>query len=230
MCGFLVFLQTFAWAENFKVKVGDTPVVIKKITNKKGKNFVHLHQNEHTALKAAKVVVEKKGGSVLTLVHPGGRNIRFCLHHKRYEFDPNRIFTDVGIKKTLKENGQYSSKAHQEVKKLANEIKRLLPKGKVIAVHNNQHYSLKDYYPGHEQAENAKKLTVPDKSSIRNFFVVTKLQDFMRLKRLNLNGIWQKPNAKDDGSLSIYLAKKEYINIEAGYNQLAAQIKMLSKA
>jgi hypothetical protein len=40
----------------------------------------------------------------------------------------------------------------------------------------------------------------------------------------------QAQHATDDGSLSVYLADLDYINVEAGYDQLAAQIKMLQLA
>lgn len=64
----------------------------------------------------------------------------------------------------------------------------------------------------------------------RNFYLVTKIGDFLRLKSKGYNGVLQKSTATDDGSLSIYLAKNDYINVEAGYDQLIEQIKMLQHA
>lgn len=224
----LVLAQT-GCAVNHKVMVGDEPVVIQQIKGK-GKTYIHVHHNEQTALKAAKAVVRKDGGSLITLVHSGGRNIVFHLNNQRYEFDPNRIYTDKGIKKTLAQFSYYTPEAHQEVKKLANKIKELLPAGKVIAVHNNSSYSLKDYLPGHELAKDAKALYMSPNNYFRNFYLVTRLSDYMRLKMEGFNGILQKPSATDDGSLSIFLAKNEYINVEAGYDQLLEQIKMLQHA
>lgn len=124
----------------------------------------------------------------------------------------------------------YTPEAHQEVKKLADRIKALLPEGKVIAVHNNSSYSLKDYLPGHELAKDAKALYMNPDNYFRNFYLVTKLSDYLRLKMQGFNGVLQKPSATDDGSLSVYLAKRDYINVEAGYDQLAEQIKMLLHA
>ncbi|HAU0497086.1 TPA: protein tyrosine phosphatase [Legionella pneumophila] len=216
-------------AVNHRVMVGDEPVIIQQ-TKGQGKTFVHVHHNEQTALKAAKAVIRKEGGSLITLIHSGGRNIVFHLHNQRYEFDPNRIFTDKGIKKTLMQYSYYTPEAHQEVKKLADKIKALLPEGKVIAVHNNSSYSLKDYLPGHELAKDAKALYMNPDNYFRNFYLVTKLSDYLRLKMQGFNGVLQKPSATDDGSLSVYLAKRDYINVEAGYDQLAEQIKMLLHA
>ena len=104
---------------NHSVKVGDSTVVIQEQNYGKGKAFVHLHQNETTALQAAKTVIQHEGGRLLTLVHSGERNVVFHWHQTRYEFDPNRIFTDEGIKKTLSQFGPYSTGAHIEVNKLA---------------------------------------------------------------------------------------------------------------
>lgn len=231
-CGlFLLFLVlTTGCAKNYPVKLGDSTVVIQQYQNGKGKAFIHLHQNETTALKAAKAVLKAEGGSLLTLKHSGKRNIVFRLHQKRYEFDPNRIFTHQGIKNTLSQYSCYTPAAHAEVKKLADKITMLLPKGKIIAVHNNQSYSLKNYLPGHDLASEAQKLNINSKSYHRNFYLVTKQDDYLRLKKLRFNSIWQVFNATDDGSLSIYLAHSDYINVEAGYDQLNAQIKMLKYA
>ncbi|WP_196398934.1 SAM-dependent methyltransferase [Legionella saoudiensis] len=224
-----LFFSQFTYAMNHIVMVGDEKVEIKHTVGR-GKTFIHVHHNEQTALKAAEAVVKKEGGSLITLVHSGGRNIVFNLHNKRYEFDPNRIFTDNGIRKTLTTLSQYSPEAHREVKKLANKIKQLLPKGKVVAVHNNASYSLKDYLPGNSLQHDAQAIHMLPRNYYRNFYLVTKISDFLRLKSKGYNGVLQKSTATDDGSLSIYLAKNDYINVEAGYDQLIEQIKMLQHA
>jgi hypothetical protein len=226
----LLFICSYVFADQ-TVYLGDTKVIIKELHYGTGKSFIHLHQNESTALKAAKYVIAREGGSVLTLVHPGNRNIVFHLKNKQYEFDPNRIFTDKGIKKSLTQFGSYSPEAHKQVKKLATSIIKRLPPGKIIAVHNNnQSYSFGQYLPGHSLASQAQNLNVKDTCRCRNFYLVTQMKDYLRLKKWNFNEILQTKKPADDGSLSVYLAKREYINVEAGYNQLAAQVKMLQLA
>lgn len=212
--------------------VGDERVVIQQSVGRggKGKTFIHVHNNEQTALKAAKVVIRQEGGTLFTLVHSGGRNIVFHLNRARFEFDPNRIYTDNGIKKTLTQFGNYTPEAHFEVKKLARKIKLLLPKGKIIAVHNNSSYSIKNYLPGRDMYHDAQAIHISPDNYYRNFYLVTKLKDYIRLKMEGFNGILQKRNATDDGSLSIFLAKNEYINVEAGFDQLTEQIQMLQHA
>ena len=224
------FFTSMVHAAQYPVKLGDSTVLIQQESNGCGKAFVHVHQNETTALKAARSLVKAKGGSVLTLVHSGGRNIVFNLKKTRYEFDPNRIYTNQGIKKTLQEFGEYSPAAHREVKKLANKIISLLPQGKIIAVHNNETYSLKNYFPGHHLAGDARSLNVNKRHFYRNFYLATKQRDYVRFRQLNFNSIWLAENAIDDGSLSVFFAKNRYVNVEAGYDQLAEQIKMLKYA
>ncbi|STY24880.1 protein-tyrosine phosphatase [Legionella taurinensis] len=211
------------------VKLGDTPVKIVKQQGK-GKTFVHLHENETTALMAAQYYVNKEGGTLITLKHSGQRNIVFHLHKVKYEFDPNRIFTETGIKKTLQQYGHYSLAAHQEVSRFASAIKHLIPKGKVIAVHNNRDYSIREYFPKHPLARDAKAINYHPNSNYRNFYFVTQPREFERLKKLQFNVALQSPKAQDDGSLSYYLGTKNYINIESAYGQLSAQLKMLYHA
>lgn len=212
------------------VHLGDETVTLQIFERGHGKTFVHLHQNEITARRAAFMVVRAEGGLVLTLRHHGGRNIVFHDHGERYEFDPNRIFTEAGIKKTLLQGGNYSQRAHQLVEKLADEIKAALPAGKIIAVHNNQSYSMRDYYEGQSLAADASALHVAREQAYRNFYLVTQAIDFDRLKQLKMNSILQAEQPTDDGSLSVYLGARQYVNVEAGYDALSMQLKMLHHA
>jgi hypothetical protein len=226
----IIILLASACATKHQVQVGDERVTLIREQRGKGKSFVHLHQNETTALKAARMVIKQQGGSVLTIKHSGQRNVVFHLHKKRYEFDPNRIFTSKGIKKTLEEYSEYTPEAYGQVKKLADEIKLLLPPGKIIAVHNNETYSFKDYWPGHNLEKEARLIYRNNHLYYRNFYLVTQKQDFVRLKNYRFNSVWQTLDATDDGSLSVFLGKSPYINVEAGYDQLSAQIEMLKYA
>ncbi len=212
------------------VYLGNTPVKVVKYSHGRGKNFVHVHQNEKTAKRAALTYIRHHGGSLLTLVHPGERHIAFVLRHQRYEFDPNRIFTDKGIKKTLSAESHYSPAAAIEVKKLAKTIVRLLPKGKVIAVHNNRDYSMSYYFPGHELAGDVKAIQGRHAHTYRNFYLVTQKRSFLRLQRLKQNVVWQADDVQDDGSLSVYLASRDYVNVEAAYAAFVEQLKMLRLA
>ncbi len=225
----LFFFCKSLHAASYVVQMEHERVMIQTEHYKTGPAFIHLHQNEKTALVAARTVMMSSGGSLLTLRHRGGRNIVFYVQHQRYEFDPNRIFTEKGIEQTLRTYGHYSKAAHQKVHELATKIKRLIPEGKVIAVHNNRTYSLKNYDTGQVLASEVRAIHVDEKQFYRNFFLVTQKDDFLRLKRLNYNSVWQARHPKDDGSLSVYLANRAYISVEAGHHQLQSQIRMLNE-
>ena len=103
----------------------------------------------------------------------------------------------------------------------------MLPAGKIIAVHNNNDYSIKEYFPGKKLHGDAAALHLVHQRFYRNFYLVTRSSEFERLKALSYNAILQAKTATDDGSLSVYLAHRDYVNVEAGYGQLHAQIEML---
>lgn len=218
------------WVKTRVVYLGNTPIKLVKYQYKQGKNFVHVHQNETTAKRAALTYIKRHGGSLLTLVHPGDRNIRFVLRHQRYAFDPNRIYSKTGIKKTLRAQSHYSPAAAIEVRKLAQAILHFLPKGKIIAVHNNQDYSMVAYFPGHGLAGDARAIQFRHQTSLRNFYLVTKKHRFIHLERRRQNVIWQSSDVQDDGSLSVYLAKRDYVNVEAAYHAFRQQLRMLRLA
>ncbi|WP_332248014.1 hypothetical protein [Legionella tunisiensis] len=79
-------------------------------------------------------------------------------------------------------------------------------------------------------AKDVKALNYRVKSNYRNFYFVTKSEEYRRLKKLQFNVALQSTNATDDGSLSFYLAKKNYINIESAFGALKEQIRMLYNA
>ena len=234
MKGFFVFVLSGLmslplFAKQYSVDLGDSKVIIEVLSNGPGNNYVHVHSNETTALKAAKEVLEKQGGTLLTLIHKGGRNISFRFNKRRYTFDPNRIYTPLGIKKTLRRFSRYDKSAAGQVANFAHKIVELLPSsGLIVAVHNNRNYSMRNYYKGASMESDAKAVYKNPQQYYRNFFLVTRANDYERLKELKYNVVLQdNDNAEDDGSLSIYFADRHYINVEAGYNQLQQQIKML---
>ena len=227
-CLFLV-IPGLVQAKTYTLALGNSKVQIIKQEGE-GKSFIHLHENESTALAAAKSYIKKEGGSLLTLKHSGKRNVAFYLQKVRYEFDPNRIFSDEGIERSLKKYGSYSLAAHREVKKFADKIKSLLPRGKLIAVHNNRAYSIKEYFPQNTLASDAEALHYQPQTNYRNFYFATRKEEYNRLKKLNFNVALQANNAQNDGSLSYFFAKDNYINIESAYGELNTQIKMLHYA
>ncbi len=226
----LVFMMTPIFAGKEVIKLGNTSVTIDWHDNGTP-IFVHLHESETTAWQAIRKYTSQHGGSYLHLHQSGRRNICFKQQRQRYCFDPNRIFTDKGIKATLSTNSRhYHPEAHKEVKKLSNHIKQIIADRPVIAVHNNRGYSMRDYMTAHSLSSEAQELHWHDMRQFRDFLLITQPHLWPMVKQAPHNAVLQSKNSTDDGSLSIWMAKHAYINCEAGYGHLNQQINQLSLA
>ncbi len=184
--------------------------------------FLNMHDDEATAARAADRFVRKgEGGKSIELKAQGERLVSFKLKGRRYRFDPNRIFTDKGIKNTLTRYGRYSREAHQEVKKFAEKLYGLLNvenNPSVIAMHNNTNgrFSVKTYARGGSAAKEASRVNVNRDKDPDDFFYVNNDQVFELLKQRGYNVVLQNNRTvTDDGSLSVRIgAQAIYINIE----------------
>ena len=117
------------------------------------------------------------------------------------------------------------------IKHFAQAILKSMPVSQqIIAIHNNKDYSLRDYFPQHELAQDASRYYYQANSNYRNFYLVTAKKDFTRYKAMGFNVLQQAKVARDDGSLSIVMAQQPYVNVEAGFGQFQAQKKMLLNA
>lgn len=216
------------------IYLGQTPIkVITYKNSKPGNTYFHPHDNEKTALKAARLKVRRYGGKVITLSHGGRRLIRFLVAGQRYIVHPNRIFTSRGIRYSLRKCGPYSSTAYSAVRSFAKKLIKMLPKNIIIAVHNNtQHrYSSLSYRKGNKLAEDAKKLYANPKHDIDDFIYVTTISLYKALLPYKFNLVLQnRKTVVNDGSLSVYAVyhRIPHVNVEAEHGHLSRQLKMLA--
>ncbi|HQU86155.1 MAG TPA: hypothetical protein PKY59_23710 [Pyrinomonadaceae bacterium] len=221
--------------EIVELKIGDLGLQAVVSKGKPDKPlYFNMHDDENTSVQAAKSVADKQGGKVIELKHTGARLINFKLNNKPYTIDPNRIYTTLGINKTLLKNGKTSPEAEAEVDKFAKKLIAdfLKQTDVVIALHNNSNneYSAKSYEKGGEFEKDAAQVFINPQNDIDDFFFVTEEKYFNKLKEKGYNVILQdNNNVTDDGSLSVYCGKEKikYINVEAEHGHLAQQIKML---
>lgn len=221
--------------ETIKLTVGETgidAVVHKGKTDKP--LYFNMHDDESTSVEAAKKFVGKTDGKIVELKHDGSRLIKFNLKNKQFTIDPNRIFTTLGIKKTLDNYGDTSPEAEKAVDEFAkNLITKLLANSKeIIALHNNTDnaYSVKSYEKGGEYEKDAAAVFVKEGNDIDDFFFVTEQKHFDALKAKGFNVVLQNnKTVTDDGSLSVYCGREKitYINVEAQHGHIAEQVKML---
>ncbi len=188
-----------------------------------GLTYFNLHDNENTSVKAALDVIRQYGGRLYELKHSGTRNIVFYLDDVRYEFDPNRIFTESGCRETLERYGPVNDLAINEVGFFAeNLINQINPAdlGYIVTLHNNTRggYSILSYSEGGDYAAEASQVFTGDNIDPDDFYFITDQVLYEKLRAFGLNVVLQdNENMTDDGSLSVWSAQNHipYVNIEA---------------
>jgi hypothetical protein len=220
-------------------KLGERVIQIKifQYGDAKDKVYINLHDDEITAINGAKKTLERKGGYLIKIENYRTRNIRFKLEGKYYTIDPNRMFSRIGIERSLIIFGNTSPKAINEIEKFANRILQLIPANPswIIALHNNTNgkYSINSYLPGGEKETDAKDLNVNDDLDADDFFLTTDSVLFNRLANEKFNTILQdNTNAKKDGSLSIYCGERNihYVNCETEHGRQPEYDQMIAIA
>jgi hypothetical protein len=230
----LLCLSSFNISDNTIFYFGKKTCTLRTHGNKNPfATFVALHDNENTAVEAFHLIRNDIPGIVLFEIHQNGeRLLKYELNNKDYLFDPNRIFSSIGIDKTLsKYNTKFPSHLSKKVKSFADSLLNIIiPKVNqkyLVATHNNTEndFSVLSY----KNSSDSKDVFVSKKEDIDDFFIVTLLEDFNYLKGLDQNVVLQSEKAEDDGSLSIYSQKNKvpYINIEAQHGHKAKQMKMI---
>ena len=217
-------------------KIGNTHVTAEVLQRgEPTPTMLNVHDDENTSVAAGQVIIEQSGGRLITLAHSGTRQVRFTVEGERYAFDPNRIFSDTGIRQTLAAESRWSELAHHAVKKFA--VRYLEHFGLdrepvVIALHNTVDgtYSACSYLPGAEHAPAAAAVHLSERRSKFDFFYTTDPRFLEYLKKRDFNVVLQDHAAvPEDGSLSVHFAKMgiPYVNIEAEMGHLNAQIDMV---
>ncbi|MBK7157103.1 MAG: hypothetical protein IPH77_00725 [Ignavibacteria bacterium] len=112
-----------------------------------------MHDNENTSVDAALSILTKYGGKIIEFDAQKTREIKFNLNDNSYSIDPNRIYTESGIKYTLNYYNNFSESAFNAVNKFQNEvIQNFLSDSNqiLVALHNNTNgnYSIESYLQG----------------------------------------------------------------------------------
>ena len=199
--------------------------------------FIALHHNEVTGIETAKSVLEDIGGLLIEIENDNNRNINFTLDRRSFEFDPNRMFSKIGIKKTLQTFGRSNERAINEVDKFAKRIVQLVPKTTycVLAIHDNTdgEYSVKTYQKGGQSEKDARLVTFETLQDPDDFFLTTDSLVFRHLTAKKYNVVLQHNlRVKEDGSLSVYCARRNlrYLNCETEHGKSAQFDEMMEAA
>lgn len=162
-----------------------------------------------------------------------------------YSIDPNRIWTEDGIKQQTKNLNLYKSDSihalNKEILAITDYIKKfLLQFNIIIALHNNtgKDFSINyyiEYYIEDQKniklKEGASEIFIFDKNNLSDFFITTSIVIFNKIRKINkFNCVLLDISKKiDDGSFSTYALdiKKDYVNIETLLGRKDLQLTML---
>ena len=221
-----IFLEVVSHAENHDVAI------------------LAPHENEHVVNQYVAEQIIKHGGTLVVLRQAGERNIKLTIGDQSVSIDPNRLFSDRGIRRSISRlNPDLASdsvvflQSVDRARALAELIIRTLNAEQAhswIAIHNNtQGYSGddKDGVGTISIKRYQKKLASGAKYLIKvhdsgkdedDLFFITEPEDFETMVKAGWNVVLQNPAVatdpnEDDGSLSVLAEKvhKRYINIEA---------------
>lgn len=200
-----------------------------------GLRYLNLHENEQTSVEAATALLQHRPGTLIELRAGGGRLITFRAGWRPHAFDPNRIFTDAGLRATLRRHGSDTPLARVAVQGLRDALLALLadpPDAPVVALHNNGagRYSVQAYEPGGAHARDAQAVAVNPLLSPQDFFVVTRRSLFDGLRARGFNVVLQSEHPTDDGSLALWFQQRgrSYVNVEALHGHAREQQRMLA--
>ncbi|UCD38781.1 MAG: hypothetical protein JSW54_04690, partial [Fidelibacterota bacterium] len=199
-----------------------------------GLNFVNLHDNENTSAEAAKAYIRVHGGRLIELEHGRGRTVVIRRQGVLHHFDPNRMFTEEGLKRSL----DYFHNLSDENLELASDFARqvveiigLEPDRPVIAVHNNTpgKLTIHDFEPGQWYGNDTRDIFTNPAEDPDDFFFTNSPALFRALKSLRYNIALMKENPPDRGSLGnlVDALGGIYILVEAEHGHFQRQIAML---
>jgi hypothetical protein len=219
-------------------KLGDRMISFKLIQYGPASDIccINLHDDEVTAVNAARAILEQKGGTIIKIENNAQRMIRFRFKGLSYCFDPNRIFSLIGINSTLTANGRINPLAITEVQKFATALLDMIPDSTscVIALHNNSNgsFSVKTYEPGGKRETDARQVYADNWQDADDIALTTDETLFNKMSSFGYNSILQDNiNVNKDGSLSVYYGElnRRYINIETQHGKTQQYKEMLGK-
>jgi hypothetical protein len=197
-------------------------------------NFLSIHDNEDTGVKAAFEFIKYSGGSIIDCQYGSARNFQFVYNEEEFQTDPNSIYSKTGIINGLEKFGRADQEIVIKLEELSNLILKKYSENNpayFFTLHNNADggFGISSYLKGYELEGYADSLHINFQMDNDNLILVTDLALFNRLKIDNVNVVLQSHNAPDDGSLSIYSMKKNipYINVEVQHGQFEENLRLI---
>jgi hypothetical protein len=210
-------------------------VQVSHFGDRKNVVMLNLHDDEITSVEAARNVLQQSGGVLVSINNNYERLVSFTLKGKTYQFDPNRMFTRLGIMADfVKQNKTCNQAAVRAIEGFAKFLLSKIPRtSTLIALHNNDHnnFSIYSYLKDEELKKDVQAIFSNDSHDVDNFFLTTDRKIFNSLRESGYNVILQHKKADDDGSLSIFYGRRNrsYVNVEAETGQVKQQEQMIGR-
>jgi hypothetical protein len=210
-------------------------VQVSHFGNRKNVVMLNLHDDEITSVEAARNVLQQSGGILVNINNNYERLVSFTLKGKTYQFDPNRMFSRLGIMTDLvKQNKICNQAAVRAIEGFARFVLSKIPRtSTLIALHNNDHnnFSIYSYLKDEMLKKDVQAVYSNETHDVDNFFLTTDRKIFNTLRESGYNVILQHKKAVDDGSLSIYFGRRNrsYVNVEAETGQVKQQEQMIGR-
>ncbi len=199
--------------------------------------FISLHDDETTCVRAGLDVLAEQGGCLLELTHSGKREITFRHDGQTFRFDPNRMFSERGVRRSLEhESGSLLSIPSDVVRHVLNFSRDLIStyaldeQPSIVSLHNTMgDLDVKQYESGNSFAEHAHRVHVSPDRDPEGFYYVTDDRFYRFFKRRDYNVVLQDDGAVNDGSLSARAAELDlpYVNVEAKLGRCETQRQMI---
>ncbi len=218
--------------EEFELSIGESTVVLAVHQGEESLfSMLVLHDDENTAVEAGRAFLEEHGGRLVELRAQGERRVSFLLGGRSFDFDPNRVFTDHGVRATLQPEAEDVTIFATQT--FADSLLAIYaPHDVIVTLHNNtpDNYSARSYAQGGEYESDAAAVHLEDGVDPDDFFFVTDEDLYHALRADDFNVVLQNnASVTDDGSLSVWAAQNDflYVNVEAEHGHLDQQKEMI---
>jgi hypothetical protein len=211
--------------------------VVKYSYGKPNVNFLVIHDNEDTGVKAAFEYIRFSGGSVFDSQYGDLRNYNINYQGRKFQIDPNKIYSSYGVMEGLEFYGAFDEEVSASLNTAAEMILNFYnpasPKY-IFTLHNNTDgaFGINSYQKGHELELVADSLHINFNMDPDDLILVTDPKLFSALKKQDVNVVLQSKDAADDGSLSLYAMQKNipYINVEVQHGHQLQNLQLIETA
>ena len=223
-----------AFLKLFDLKVN----LVKYSYGKPNINFLAIHDDEDTGIRAAFEYIRFSGGSIIDSQYGNTRNYKFSQNGTQFLTDPNSIYSYEGIVLGLEKYGNIDS--DEVVEKLQATGKSILDfyqpekQGYMFTLHNNADggFGITSYLKGYNLEKTADSVHVNFEMDPDDLILVTEVALFNNFKKQNVNVVLQSEGGPEDGSLSVYAMNKKipYINVEVQHGHDDEHLRLIEIA